>query len=82
MNLKKSRDTSPYFAYMSGDNKRITTWVGDKLGDVTFIGREYGGGFGGVRQNFRMEGVDGRTWSGTFFKSSGDYVRMKPTKKI
>ena len=79
--FKKDKSKKPYFAYMKKDKKEITTWTGQKLGDVTYLGNEYSGGMGSRRQNFRMKGIDGREWSGTFYVSSGDYVRIKPVKE-
>jgi len=80
----KSGVYSRYFAYLSKD-RRITTWMGDTLATVTWMGAEYRcpgfGGFPSVRQNFTARGIDGRAWYGTFYKSSGDYVRMRVKKE-
>jgi hypothetical protein len=63
---------------------KITTWMGDTLATVTWVGREYHppafGSFPSTRINFRAKGIDGRTWAGTYYKSSGSYVRMRPVK--
>lgn len=59
---------------------RITTAVGDLLATVTELRPEYRCctpfGNPSVRQNFLAWGIDSRAWSGTYFKSSGEYVRM------
>jgi hypothetical protein len=74
-----------YFAYFrDGTQPTITTFTGDKLADVTLLGHEYKvPAFGRVpstRVNFRAKGIDGRMWAGTYYKSSGDYVRMRVIK--
>lgn len=62
----------------------ICTWMGDVLATVTWKGAEYSspafGGFPSKRINFRARGIDGRMWAGTYYKSSGDYVRMRVVK--
>jgi len=81
--FKANQSPGKYFAYMSGDHKRITTWTGDKLADVTFYGQPYkvpAFGWPSTRVNFRAKGIDGRNWAGTYFESSGSYVRMSPVK--
>lgn len=74
-----------WFAYMGKDCTHITTWVGDVLAEVTWLGDPYKcpafGGFGSTRVNFRARGIDGRNWYGTFYLSSGDYVRMQACKE-
>jgi hypothetical protein len=71
---------SRYFAYVGIDGS-ITTWTGHKLSASVSWGREYQmpafGGFPTTRQNFRMIATNGREYSGTYYKSSGDYCRMK-----
>ena len=61
----------------------IQTWIGEVLARVTWQGRAYSTwGFGSrsTRVNFRARGIDGREWFGTYYKSSGDYVRMRVVK--
>lgn len=62
--------------------RTITTWMGDLLATVTWEGAPYQcpafGGWPTTRVNFRAKGIDGREWCGTYYKSSGDYVRMRP----
>lgn len=58
--------------------RRITTWMGDDLARVTWLGDAYRSGFGDVRQNFHALSIDGATsYSGTAYLSAGDYVRMR-----
>ena len=73
-----------WFAYMSSDKERVTTWVGDALARITWLGAEYkcpAFGWPSTRQNFRARGIDGRDWYGTYYVSSGDYVRMHACKE-
>lgn len=62
----------------------LTTWTGELLARVTWVGTEYRcpafGGWPTVRVNFCARGIDGRDWAGTYYKSSGDYVRMRVVK--
>jgi hypothetical protein len=72
-----------YFLYINAEKKLATTWTGDKLGDVTF-GRAYQspgfGGFASTRVPVTIAAINGRTYHGTYFKSSGDYARVKLSK--
>jgi len=68
-----------YTAYMG--KGKITTWTGDELAKLKWVGSEYQGGFGSKRENFRAITKKGDVYSGTHFKSSGDYVNMKRLKK-
>lgn len=82
----KHKDTGAdgsYFAYYNGNAAQhlITTWMGDTLARVTWRGMPYRAGFGGTRINFRALGIDGKTYAGTYFTSSGNYVRMKRIKE-
>jgi hypothetical protein len=58
----------------------ITTWTGDKLAQVCDARQPFRDSFGGIRQNFRARAINGATYSGTFYLSSGDYVRMRKVK--
>lgn len=78
----------PYFAYWhkakQGGYPYITTWMGDRLATVYWRGANYYcsafGGWPSERVNFCAKGIDGREWYGTYYKSSGTYVRMRPCK--
>jgi len=80
-NFKRGKGQKKYVAYMKNDLSKITTWTGDKLADVTKVGQPFRDSFGGERINFRAKGIDGKNYSGTYFKSAGDYVRIKKVKK-
>jgi hypothetical protein len=68
-----------YFAYVSTKTGKLTTWTGDELGAITF-GSEWRDNFGGTRQAIRVKAINGRTYSGTYFKSAGDYARLRIVK--
>jgi len=76
----KQKPPKKYGAYMGSKLKKITTWTGQPLGNITWIGSEYKDGFGGTRQNFRVNAINKKKYSGTYFKSSGDYVNLKMLK--
>lgn len=57
-----------------------TTWNGEILGRI-HTGKEWRDNFGGKRVSFIMSGINGLTYHGTYFKSAGDYCRIKQSKK-
>lgn len=78
-----------YFLYVReakepGGMHVATTWVGDVLGRVVF-GREYKspslGHSPSARVPITVYGVNGVKYHGTYFKSSGDYARVRRSKK-
>ncbi|NYG46379.1 hypothetical protein GGD67_003850 [Bradyrhizobium sp. IAR9] len=69
-----------YFLYISRDKAMATTWTGEELGRVTF-GRTYRDNFGGERVAITVQAVSGDTYHGTYYKSSGDYARVKKSIK-
>ena len=88
--FERRTEAGPYFAYIGHSKGReslgpatVSTFTGDKLADIIDTGKPYrcpAFGRSSTRQNFRARGIDGRIWSGTFYKSSGDYCRMRPVK--
>lgn len=74
------------FAYIKEINGRlsfVTTFMGGTLATITWAGEDFhvwGFGQKSTRANFRCVGINGRTYSGTYFKSSGSYCRMKEVK--
>jgi hypothetical protein len=80
----KARTSTKWGGYFHASNKAVQTWMGDKLADVTWVGRIYKvttpSGGRSERFNFRAKGIDGRTWAGTAYTSSGDYVSMRVVK--
>ena len=69
-----------YFLYISLEKQEATTWTGELLGHVTF-GREYGDNFGGRRVPVWIRGINGQQYHGTFYKSSGDFARIRQSKQ-
>jgi hypothetical protein len=69
-----------YFLYISEDKRTATTWTGDLLGHVTF-GREYRDNFGGRRVPVTVRAINGMTYHGTYYKSSGDFARLRQSKQ-
>lgn len=76
-----------YFLYVSAKNGthygasgEATIWTGVKLGDVQF-GSTWQDNFGGTRVSVSVYAVNGYTYHGTYFKSSGDYARVKMSAK-
>lgn len=65
-----------YFLYIDENEKTATTWTGEKLGNVVF-GREWCDNFGGKRQSIRIHAINGHEYAGTYFKSSGNYARVR-----
>ena len=65
-----------YMLYIRESDKTAITWVGNKLGNV-FFGTEFRDNFGGTRQSIDIIGVNGVKYHGWYFKSSGDYARIK-----
>lgn len=69
-----------YFLYIDQVKAIATVWTGVELGTVTF-GREWTDNFGGRRVPVTIKAVNGLTYHGTYFKSSGDYARVKAAKQ-
>ncbi|MCP4900013.1 MAG: hypothetical protein GY906_23845 [bacterium] len=68
-----------YFLYVNQQNKLATTWMGDKLGAVTF-GRLWRDNFGGTRIPITVLGINGVRYHGTCYTSAGEYVRITAYK--
>jgi len=57
-----------------------TTWNGEILGRI-HTRKEWRDNFGGKRVSFTMSGINGKSYHGTYYKSAGDYCRIKLSKK-
>lgn len=71
-----------YFVYVNPEKGVVTTWTGDVLGQCT-LGRPYVcPAFNGAstRQSIHVLGINGVRYSGTFYRSSGDFARIKAVK--
>ena len=63
-----------FFAYLSSDGYRVTTWSGGQLGTVERLTRN-------ARQTFvRVIGQDGWMWAGVGPAESGTYVSLRRLK--
>ena len=61
-------DAPAYTAYVSGDGKYLTTWMGDELARIVRSSESKRRGFGGMTftvLHVRAVDVKGRHWSGT-----------------
>lgn len=68
-----------YFTYVNYNlfgKKWITTFMGDKLGRICYLGTPYKDNFGGTRQSIKVFGINGVKYYGTYYKSSGDYCHL------
>ena len=66
------------FAYYTDDFRTVTTWMGQKLGDIVWKGA-ITRPMGGKMQAIRVRGVNGCMYAGRANLSSGTYVRLKKT---
>lgn len=76
-----------YFLYIDakkgthyGASGTANIWTGVKLGDVQF-GNTWRDNMGATRVSISVYAVNGYTYHGTYFKSSGDYARVKMSSK-
>lgn len=76
-----------YFLYISAKNGthygasgEANIWTGVKLGDVQF-GNTWRDNMGSIRVSVSIYAVNGYTYHGTYFKSAGDYARVKMSAK-
>jgi len=76
-----------YFLYIKEGNPaqaaplvgQATTWTGDRLGYVRF-GRSWRSNMGDTRVPVTITAINGRVYVGTYFKSAGDYARVRLAK--
>lgn len=66
-----------YFAYVRLDRRVITTWVGHILGRIVGAGAPFRSNMGDVRRHITAHGINGVSYHGTFYESTGDYCRLK-----
>lgn len=71
----------PTFGFGSFVSDAATTWTGTPLGNVRF-GREWRDNFGGTRQAVTVYGNNGVHYVGTYFKSAGDYARVRKAARV
>ncbi len=68
-----------YFLYITEETKIATTWTGEKLGTVVF-GSQWRDSFGGTRVPVLIYAINGEHYHGTYYKSAGNYARVKKCK--
>lgn len=68
-----------YFVYIDEKKETATTWTGQILGKVTFL-NSFISNMGDTRRSLRLTCNNGVKYTGTFYKSSGDYARIKISK--
>lgn len=70
-----------YLFYVNVKTMRVTTWTGDVLGVIEYLGPRYRCGRNrSERQAIRVQGINGRIYHGTYFVSSGDYAKCEAAK--
>lgn len=81
LELLEWRESPPehYSAYVRVESSQLINWMGALLGAICF-GREWRDNFGGTRVAIRVAGTNGRQYAGTYFKSAGNYARLKAMK--
>lgn len=84
----KNNPPEKYFLYVKETNldnglrlnrADIHTWIGQSLG-YAYLGPTYRDNFGGKRVSITVYGNNGVKYYGTYYKSSGDYARIKRIK--
>lgn len=72
-----------YFIYIDERAYTATTWMGSVLGIVNFhppftakVGKNTS-----TRQHITVHGIDGKKYYGTYYTSSGNYARIKLSKR-
>jgi len=54
----------PFYAYLACDGKRVTTWTGGTLGDVSSLGVSRSGWHGSEIARFHVRDIHGQWWQG------------------
>lgn len=70
-----------YMAYVYMNRREIGTWTGQTLGYITHIGSEYRTNMGDTRQHVWFNGINGRKYSGVYYKSGSDIIRFREVSK-
>lgn len=64
------------FVYVNLPERIVTTWPGEKIGDIIKVGSLYRSNMGDERINITVD-VNGVKYTGTYFKGAGDYARLR-----
>ena len=67
------------FVYVNLPKGIVTTWPGEEIGKITMEGYPYRGNMGDERINITVN-IFGTKYTGTYFKSAGDYARLRKVK--
>jgi hypothetical protein len=70
-----------YVLYINDERHEATTWTGEKLGHVTGLSQTpKRSNFGDLRIYIDVYGINGKKYHGVYYKSAGDYARIKMYK--
>lgn len=73
-----------YLAYIkevNGYPRELTTWTGTYLGAACTAGSgAYRDNLGGIRVPITVVGINGKEYYGTYYKSAGNYCRIRLKK--
>jgi hypothetical protein len=75
-----------YFAYVQGlppqqlGQPKVTTWMGDILGTIVAVGRRWTSNMGDERETLTVKAITGEYYTATYYRSAGDYCRMRKRK--
>lgn len=69
-----------YFCYVDTASNRVTTWPGQTLGRIVAWGQPFTSNMGDKRRYLRVAAINGLTYGGYYYCSSGDYARLKMLK--
>lgn len=76
-----SRLTDGGLSQMNGDDVQIQTWLGTRVAQWEYIGPRVRVGFGGAYRRAVTCKLFGVKYHGWFYESSGDYCRLKKSKR-
>lgn len=66
-----------YFIYVNEKERIVTTWTGEKLGRITFLGSKYQSNLGDMRKTLHFTGINNKKYYGIFYCGNGDYARVR-----
>jgi hypothetical protein len=70
-----------YFLFINEKENTATTWTGQILGTIS-LGYPYFSNFGDKRQPVTIKAINGKVYTGTYYKGSGNYAHVKISKKL
>lgn len=69
-----------FTAYVDVNRKQVTTYIGDKIGDIKGFTHPYRSQQGDVRTNILVD-IEGTRYDGIYYISNGNYAKLKKYKK-